>query len=105
MTSIDEYSLATVPISQLFNDTELGNATAFIWKNSLRHFLVTNWHIVTCKHFETVNHLTNHGGRPNKLRALFNPPRRKDPSDAQIGMVWHSALVDEIITAGKRDQY
>jgi hypothetical protein len=29
----------------------------------------------------------------------------KDPSDAQIGMVWHSALVDEIITAGKRDQY
>src|SRR5438552_2232171 len=72
MTTIDEYSLATVPIEQFFNDTSLGNATGFIWKSAGRHFLITNWHVVTCRRFPTGENLREDAGRPNKLRQLFN---------------------------------
>jgi hypothetical protein len=69
---IDLYSLATVPIEQLFNDTSLGNATGFIWESTGRQHLVTNRHVMTCRNFETGQNLHSNGGRPNKLRLLFN---------------------------------
>jgi Trypsin-like peptidase domain len=72
MTRIDQFSLTTVPIEQLFNDKVLGAATGFIWKVQSRHFLITNWHVATCKHLYTREHLTEHGGRPNFLRCYFN---------------------------------
>lgn len=72
MTAIDRYSLTTAPIEQLFDDTSLGNSTGFIWKSASRYFLVTNWHVVTCRRFPTGENLHEHGGRPNKLRVLFN---------------------------------
>lgn len=69
---IDPYSLTTVPIEMLFNETSLGNATGFIWQRAGRFYLVTNWHVVTCRRFPTKESLHKHGGRPNKLRVLFN---------------------------------
>ena len=38
---IDEYSRAGVPVEQLFNDKQLGAASAFVWKEQGRHFLIT----------------------------------------------------------------
>ncbi|MGY4231107.1 hypothetical protein ACVIIW_000054 [Bradyrhizobium sp. USDA 4449] len=72
MTRIDRYSLATVPIQQLFNEKSLGNGTGFIWKRDDRFYLVTNWHVMTCRRFPTGENLHDHGARPNKLRVLFN---------------------------------
>jgi len=72
MTRIDRYSLATVPIEQLFNERSLGNGTGFIWKRNERFYLVTNWHVITCRRFPTGENLHKHGARPNKLRVLFN---------------------------------
>jgi hypothetical protein len=71
-TTIDEYSLATVPVIQLFNDTVLGNATAFVWRHNGQDFLITNWHVVTGRNNETGANLHPRGGRPNKLRLHFN---------------------------------
>jgi hypothetical protein len=72
-TRIDSYSLAAVPIEQFFNDTSLGNATAFVWEKQGRPYLITNWHVVTCRNNETGLCLADHGGEPNRLRALFHP--------------------------------
>lgn len=72
MTRIDRYSLAVVPIEQLFNEESLGNATGFIWRRGERFYLVTNWHVITCRHFPTGENLHNQGARPNRLRAFFN---------------------------------
>src|SRR5262249_32697237 len=72
MTRIDRYSLATVPGQQLFDEQELGNATGFIWKRDARFYLVTNWHVLTCRRFPTGENLHEQAARPNKLRCLFN---------------------------------
>jgi hypothetical protein len=67
---IDRYTLATVPLEQRFNDQTLGNATGFIWKMREKFYLVTNWHVITCRRFPTKENLLKHGGRPNNFRAL-----------------------------------
>ncbi len=72
-TTIDEYSLSTVPVIQLFNETVLGSATAFVWRHNGQHFLITNWHVVTGRNNESSANLHAQGGRPNKLRLYFNP--------------------------------
>jgi hypothetical protein len=71
-TRIDRYSLATVPIEQFFNTTKLGDGTGFIWKHLECHYLITNWHVMTCRRFPTGENLLKHGGRPNRLQVLFN---------------------------------
>ncbi|MEO6843151.1 MAG: serine protease [Bradyrhizobium sp.] len=71
-TRIDRYSLATVPIEQFFNTTKLGEGTGFIWQYLGRFYLVTNWHVISCRRFPTGENLLKHGGRPNQLQVLFN---------------------------------
>lgn len=72
MTAIDLFSLTTVPIEQYFRDQCLGIATGFMWTVAGRHFLVTNWHVVTCRVFPTKQYIKSHAGRPNMLRVRFN---------------------------------
>ena len=76
MTKIDPYSLATVPVRQCYSATTLGEATAFVWERRDTLYLITNWHVVTCRNYTTGRHLANHAGEPNKLIALFNPKER-----------------------------
>jgi hypothetical protein len=72
MTTIDQFSLTTTPVEQFFNNTPLGSATGFVWSNSGKYYLVTNWHVVTCRIFPTRQYMKLHGGRPNMLRVRFN---------------------------------
>ena len=72
MMTLDQFSLATVPLELFFNDTPLGQATGFIWKIDNRHFLVTNWHVVTARDFFTLANIRKDAGRPNKILARFN---------------------------------
>ena len=93
-TTIDEYSLATVPVIQLLNDTVLGNATAFVWRhNNGQDFLITNWHVVTARNNETGANLHPQGGRPNKLRLYFNP--------AGLTFAKHEATVELFLPDGR----
>ncbi|ODR93939.1 hypothetical protein AUC70_10045 [Methyloceanibacter stevinii] len=73
MTRIDQFSLTTVPIEQFFNDTLLGGGTGFIWRADEIYYLITNWHVVTCRNFQTGENLSPHAAWPDKLRVLFNP--------------------------------
>jgi hypothetical protein len=69
---IDQFSLTTVPLSLYFNETYLSDATGFIWQVGRQNYLITNWHVVTARHAQTGKSLNSHGGRPNKIHALFN---------------------------------
>jgi trypsin-like peptidase len=70
MTKIDPFSLTTVPIQQCANGNVLGAATGFIWKRREKHYLITNWHVVSGKNAQTEQQITK--VRPDMLRAHFN---------------------------------
>jgi hypothetical protein len=69
--SLDRLSLATVPITPLFNDTALPEATGFVWKRNNRFYLITNWHVASATHLFTKTLLLKGGARPNKLKCHF----------------------------------
>ena len=69
--SLDPLSIATVPVTVLFNDRVLLEATAFIWKRQERYYLITNWHVVSAITLFTKNLILEGGSRPNKLRCHF----------------------------------
>ena len=81
MTTIDQFSLTTVPLQVFFKnrktaaETQLSIATSFVWQHhDNRHFLITNWHVATGRDALTRRYLKSHGGRPNMLRGFFNFP-------------------------------
>jgi hypothetical protein len=72
MTTLDQFTLTTVPLVQYFNDTPLGQGTGFMWKVRDQYYLVTNWHVLSMCDFFTRANLRKDAGRPNILRTLFN---------------------------------
>ena len=70
MTRIDPYSLTTVPIEQHANGKLLGSATAFVWRRAEKHYLITNWHVVTGKN--ATDGCLELPIRPETLRTHFN---------------------------------
>ncbi len=72
MTNIDQFSMTTTPIEQFFEKTELGTATGFVWIVGDKYYLITNWHVVTCREFPSGKNLRKDAGRPNMLRVMFN---------------------------------
>jgi S1-C subfamily serine protease len=76
MTTLDPFTLATVPLEQYFGETRLGHGTGFMWKKEKQFYLVTNWHVLSMQDFFTRKNLHPGAGRPNMLRALFNVQAR-----------------------------
>jgi hypothetical protein len=83
--SIDPYSAATVPIELLFNTTNLGLPTGFVWEDAGRFFLITNWHSVSGKDVFTKKHTSKKtAAEPNNLRVWWN---HKGPLGAKFTTV------------------
>src|SRR5262252_6832932 len=72
MTTLDQFTLTTVPLEQYFGETRLGQGTGFMWLIRDRYYLVTNWHVLSMRDFFTGQNLRKDAGRPNVLRTLFN---------------------------------
>ena len=70
MTSIDSFSLCTVPLELLANGTSMGSATGFVWKLGEQNYLITNWHVVTGRNAQTGK--LELPARPDAFKALFN---------------------------------
>jgi hypothetical protein len=70
--SIDQFSVAAIPIEMLFNSTVLSIGTAFVWKTSRDYWLITNWHNVSGRDPQSGKHLSKTAAEPNRLRAWFN---------------------------------
>jgi hypothetical protein len=71
-TTLDPYSLATVPLEQCANGNTFGTATGFIWKRREKNYLITNWHVVTGRNAETGEPEPCFPVRPDMLRVQFN---------------------------------
>jgi hypothetical protein len=69
---IDEHSLAAIPVEPFFNETNLGIATAFVWKDNDAYWLITNWHVVSGRDPNTGKHTSKTAAEPNRLRIWFN---------------------------------
>jgi S1-C subfamily serine protease len=67
MTQIDPLSVISLSIEPFFNETNLGTGTGFIIERDGRHYLVTNWHVVSGLNPVTKKPIAAHGGVPNKL--------------------------------------
>jgi hypothetical protein len=70
MTTIDRFSLCTVPLELLANKTPMSVATGFVWMHGQQHYLITNWHVITGKNTQTGE--LDLPARPDAFRALFN---------------------------------
>jgi hypothetical protein len=68
---LDRLSLATVPITPLFGENRLPEATGFVWKRRDRFYLITNWHVASATHLFTKALLLKGGSRPNKFQCHF----------------------------------
>lgn len=69
---IDEYTTAALPISMQFGDTHLAQGTAFVWRQDLELFLITNWHNVSGRNPRTGKHLSAHGGEPDNIKVYWH---------------------------------
>ena len=72
MATIDQYSVATVPIQIFFRKTELSLGTAFVWQDGSDLFLVTNWHNVSGRDPFSGKHLSATASEPDRLRIWWN---------------------------------
>ncbi len=106
---LDPYSPASVAVEQYFNEILLGSATSFVWKRRDALYLVTNWHVVTCRNSETGKHIRSDIAEPNMLvgnfrahRGSFETQQRKVPlRDSENRPLWlyhpvHRGCVDVV---------
>jgi hypothetical protein len=99
-TRIDAYSLAAIPVEQFFRDTPLGQATAFVWERYGKTYLITNWHVVTCRNSETGACIAAHAAEPDRLRVILHSlSKGTDTSSIEIPLrdedgrplwLWHA---------------
>jgi Trypsin-like peptidase domain len=93
---IDQYSLATVPLEMLFNNTSLSIGTGFLWSIDNQFFLITNWHNLSGRDPFTGKHLSKTAAAPNELRIWWNTKGKlgekfaavHDIRDAQGAPLW-----------------
>lgn len=69
-TPVDIGSLVTTPLRLSYRGTEAGLGTGFFYERNGRTFLVTNWHVVTGRHFATLKPLSEKGTLPDRLTFL-----------------------------------
>lgn len=71
-TRFDWYSMAAVPIEMHFNEQPLSIGTAFFWQHESLIYLVTAWHCLSGKHYQTKTHLSKSAAEPNRIKVFWN---------------------------------
>ncbi len=72
MATIDQYSVAAMPIEMLFGTTNLAVGTGFVWENGGDFFLITNWHNVSGRDPFSGKHLSRSAAEPDRLQIWWN---------------------------------
>jgi hypothetical protein len=55
-----------------YGDLRLANATCFSWKDNDSAHLITNWHVVSGRHPDTGQPLTEHAGVPDRMEVFLH---------------------------------
>lgn len=72
-TPIDPGSTVTSKLQTFYRGQELGVGTGFFCKLKDQLFLITNWHVVTGRNFETKKCLCMMGGIPDRMQFTAGP--------------------------------
>lgn len=72
MTNKSYFSLSSLKIDLYFDETFLSTATGFFIKKDNSFFLVTNYHVLSGRHFETDQPLSETGAIPNKIKIWYH---------------------------------
>jgi hypothetical protein len=72
MPTIDQYTLATVPIETYFGARKLAMGTAFVCEKDGNFYLITNWHNLSGKDPDTGKHLSKTLAEPDRMTVWWN---------------------------------
>jgi Trypsin-like peptidase domain len=67
-TEIDAGSLVTSRLQLFYRNSELGVGTGFFYEFNGQLYLITNWHIVSGRNFQTLKCIAAKGGLPDRLK-------------------------------------
>jgi hypothetical protein len=67
-TKIDVGSTVTSRLRLFYRNTELGVGTGFFTKYGSQLYLITNWHVVSGRNFQTREHLSKELALPDRLK-------------------------------------
>jgi hypothetical protein len=70
--SIDEYSVAAIPLTLICRGNNLSTASGFFYRHDGEYYLVSNWHVLSGRHPNTGQALSNTGGTPDKVALPFH---------------------------------
>lgn len=70
--SIDEFSVKPLFLETYYQQRQLSVATGFIVKRGENFYLITNWHVVTCRNPYNNQPISNTALEPNKLSVWFH---------------------------------
>ncbi|WP_340317918.1 S1 family peptidase [Rhizorhabdus argentea] len=76
---IDACSSVPLFLTPMFEQKPLGSATGFLWTLHGRHFLITNWHVVTGRNHETGKCLLDNAAIPDRIVVSFPRDERLAP--------------------------
>jgi hypothetical protein len=68
---IDVFSSVPLYLVTKVNGHKLADATGFLWLLGDRHYLVTNWHVLSGRHPENGECLHSKGGIPDEISVFF----------------------------------
>lgn len=75
-TNIDPLSVRSLLLELRVNGNNLSTATGFIVSYEEKHFLITNWHVLTGRNPETNKVLSKTGGIPDEIQIVHHSSRR-----------------------------
>lgn len=71
-TNIDRLSVTSLLVAPLAKGTPIGTATGFVVQKGQNYYLITNWHVVTCRNPATNQSLDPKGRTPDQIAILHN---------------------------------
>lgn len=75
-TRFDWYSMSAVPIEMHFGEQPLSTGTAFFWDVDGQLYLVTAWHCLSGRHFQTKKHISTTSAEPDRIEVWWNLDRQ-----------------------------
>ena len=72
VTLIDQLSVTTLYLELSVNNNSLSTATGFIVEHSNRHYLITNWHVLSGRNPETNQPMSPTAGIPDQVKIIHH---------------------------------
>ena len=90
--NLNPLSGSSLFVTQVSNGKAIGTATGFVVESNGRNYLVTNWHVVTGKHPDTLDRVAS--AEPDQLRVMHH---------AKAIGTWNETAIPLFDNAGKRN--